>query len=277
MVYTVDGVQYTRRKKIILTGASSGALAAHQLKLTALWEAAMQADYDDARFTDADMQTLIDAWLESKTDSTTADIWAEFPTTPADGVEKTKAYMYYGNAGSSSDWNGENTFLQFTENRTDHFHMANTLSTPVVFFADISFADTTHSQKLGLADSATLANPVNGAIGYFHSAGNFYGDSTKASTRQALIGSTYVSTKERYEILWTSSVIKYWNAGNLDVTQSNAAYIPTASMGITLLDTIGALNGDPTMHFGAVRKYAANPPTAAFGIEEHQRRTPMMM
>ncbi len=91
MVYTVNGVQYTRRKKIPVTGAGSGAQTDFQIKLAALWSAAMQAGFGDVRFTKADMQTLIDAWLESKVDSTSADIWVEFPNTPADGVEKIKA------------------------------------------------------------------------------------------------------------------------------------------------------------------------------------------
>lgn len=111
MVYTVSGVNYTRRKKIPVTGAASGAQTDFQIKLAATWAAAMQADFDDVRFTKADMQTLIDAWLEDKVDSTSANVWVEFPTTPADGVEKTKAYMYFGNAGASSDWDIGATFL----------------------------------------------------------------------------------------------------------------------------------------------------------------------
>lgn len=115
MVYTVSGVNYTRRKKIPVTGAASGAQTDYQIKLAATWAAAMQADFDDVRFTKADMQTLIDAWLESKVDSTSADIWVKFLTTPADGVVKTGAYMYFGNDVIASDWDGATTFEYFDD------------------------------------------------------------------------------------------------------------------------------------------------------------------
>ena len=113
MVYTLaDGTQMTRRTRIILTGAVSGALSDYQLKLAAAYAAAMQNNFNDLRFTQADMQTLIDAWLEDKSDGVSADVWSEFPTTPANGVDQ-DYYMYYGNAGAASDWGGAATFEFF--------------------------------------------------------------------------------------------------------------------------------------------------------------------
>lgn len=100
---------YSKRKPLIITGGASGAQTDFQLKLAVSHAAAMQADFDDLRFTQADGTTLIDAWLESKVDSTSALPWAEFPTTPANTVEQTY-YMYYGNAGAASDWDIAATF-----------------------------------------------------------------------------------------------------------------------------------------------------------------------
>ena len=100
---------YAHRQSITLTGASDGAQTNYQIKLDVPYTAAMQADFDDVRFTHADGDTLIDAWLESKTDSTSAVMWAEFPTTPSDGVEQTY-YMYYGNDSVASDWDIATTF-----------------------------------------------------------------------------------------------------------------------------------------------------------------------
>jgi hypothetical protein len=101
---------YSKRKPITITGGASGAQTDFQLKLNAVYAAAMQSDFDDLRFTQANGTTLIDAWLESKVNDDSAMVWAEFPTTPANTVEQTY-YMYYGNAGAASDWDIEATFL----------------------------------------------------------------------------------------------------------------------------------------------------------------------
>ena len=101
---------WSKRKKITLTGGSSGAQTAFQIMLTVTYDSDMQADFDDLRFTKADGTTLIDAWLEEKTDSTSANVWAEFPTTPANTVTE-DYYMYYGKSDAASDWDIGATFL----------------------------------------------------------------------------------------------------------------------------------------------------------------------
>ena len=105
---------YSKRKKITLTGGASGAQTDYQLKLAVSYAAAMQGDFDDLRFTQADGTTLIDAWAEVIVTDTSATVWAEFPTTPANTVEQ-DYYMYYGNAGAASDWKGAQTFYFFDD------------------------------------------------------------------------------------------------------------------------------------------------------------------
>jgi len=105
---------YSKRKKLTLTGGASGAQTDFQLKLAITFDSDMQADFDDIRFTKSDGETLIDAWLESKIDSTSAVVWVEFPTTPANTVDQTY-YMYYGNGSAASDWDGSATFLKFDD------------------------------------------------------------------------------------------------------------------------------------------------------------------
>ena len=99
------------RKPLVITGGASGAQTDFQLDIAIAHAAAkMQADFDDIRFTQADGTTLVDAWLEAKVDSTSADTWVEFPTTPANTVEQTY-YMYYGKSDAVSDWDIGNTFI----------------------------------------------------------------------------------------------------------------------------------------------------------------------
>ena len=94
---------WSKRQAITITGGADGSQVDFQLKLTIAYDSDMLSDFSDLRFTDADGTTLIDAWLEDKTDGVSADVWVEFPTTPANGVEQTY-YMYYGKADALDDW-----------------------------------------------------------------------------------------------------------------------------------------------------------------------------
>ncbi len=103
---------YSKYKVLTLTGGASGAQTAFQLKLAVSYEAAMQGDFDDLRFTRADGTTLIDACAEVIVTDTSATVWVEFPTTPANTVEQIYR-MYYGNASAANYWDGDATFECF--------------------------------------------------------------------------------------------------------------------------------------------------------------------
>ena len=100
---------WSKRKAITLTGGASGAQTDYQVKLTVTYDSDMKSDFSDLRFTKADGTTLLDAWMESHTASTSAIVWVETDT-PANTVEA-DIYMYYGNSGASSRWNIRNTML----------------------------------------------------------------------------------------------------------------------------------------------------------------------
>jgi hypothetical protein len=100
-------VTWAYRKEIILTGHASGAQTDYQILLNVTYDSDMQSDFDDLRFTNDTHE--LDSWLEFKVDGFYALVWVEFSTTPANTVEQTY-YMYYGNAGAASDWDGVATF-----------------------------------------------------------------------------------------------------------------------------------------------------------------------
>lgn len=95
---------------IIVTSAAEK--TNYQVPLTIAYDLDMQSDFDDLRFTASNKTTLIDYWIESKTDSTTAKVWVEIPFL-ANG--DTTIYMYYGNNSAVSLSNGENTFDFFDD------------------------------------------------------------------------------------------------------------------------------------------------------------------
>ncbi len=103
--------QFTRRKKIHINSSVDGALTAFQIKLTIVYETVMQADFEDVRFSELD-GSYIYHWLESKTDSTTADIWIKTDVPTSGGKD---IYILYGNISLSDGADGENTFEFFDD------------------------------------------------------------------------------------------------------------------------------------------------------------------
>lgn len=105
---------------ITVTGGASGAQSEYPLRIAITHDGDMQADFDDLRFTSDDGVTLLDAWLESKVDSTSAVVYVK-ANTPANGV-KSNIYGYYGNLGARSDWDVDPVFVlhdDFDDNSLD--------------------------------------------------------------------------------------------------------------------------------------------------------------
>lgn len=74
-----------------------------------------RADFGDIRFTTSDGRTLLDYWIEDKTDSDSAIIWVEVGLIP-ESPDNATIYLYYGNAGAYSLSDGDDTFTFY-----DHF------------------------------------------------------------------------------------------------------------------------------------------------------------
>lgn len=101
---------WSNRKKITLTGTSSGSQTDYQILLNVSYEPEMNSDFSDLRFCNDTDQ--LSAWLESKVNESYALIWVKFPHTPANG-ETEDYWMYYGNSGASAYWNDNATFELF--------------------------------------------------------------------------------------------------------------------------------------------------------------------
>jgi hypothetical protein len=101
------------RCPITITGGSN-AVTNYPVKIDVTYDANMQADFDDIRFTDSYGVTLIDHWCESYTASTSATFWVEVPSIPA-GPDTVDIYMYYGNSSATSASDKSSTFGYFME------------------------------------------------------------------------------------------------------------------------------------------------------------------
>jgi len=100
---------YTKRQPITID--SSAALTDYQVSLNVTYDSDMQSDFDDLRFATSDT-TLLNYWIESKTDSSTAKIWVKVPSLSSGS---NTIYMYYGNSSATTGSNGSNTFAFFDD------------------------------------------------------------------------------------------------------------------------------------------------------------------
>jgi len=88
----------------------------YQTKIKIPFNADMQVDFDDLRFTANDGTTELDYWIQSVIASTEAVVWVEIPSVPASST--VDIYMYYDNDTATTTSNGEDTFL-FFDNHND--------------------------------------------------------------------------------------------------------------------------------------------------------------
>lgn len=103
---------WTTSQAITIAGSTAGVQTDYQVKIVVPYASPMNADFSDVRFTGADGITLINYWLESETNSTTATFWVKVPIIPASPAT-TAIYMYYGNSSATTLSNGSNTFNFF--------------------------------------------------------------------------------------------------------------------------------------------------------------------
>jgi hypothetical protein len=78
------------------------------VKVTVPYDADMQSDFDDLRFTADDGVTLVPHWTERVVANTTAEVWVQVPTLPAS--DTATLFMYYNNVTASSTSSSTATF-----------------------------------------------------------------------------------------------------------------------------------------------------------------------
>lgn len=99
-------------RQLITISATTGAGTYYQVNVTVTYNAHMQADFDDIRFTDNDGSTELDYWRESYTASTTALFWVEVTDSITSGGT---IFMYYGDATVTTTSDGDATFVFFDD------------------------------------------------------------------------------------------------------------------------------------------------------------------
>jgi hypothetical protein len=104
---------WLNRKLMIITENSGNTLTDYQIKIDLAYDADMQTDFDDLRFTSKDGADELSYWVETFIPSDSATVWVKVPSIPF--LSTTIIYMYYGNPQAASLSDGEATFDFFDD------------------------------------------------------------------------------------------------------------------------------------------------------------------
>ena len=116
-VQAADWLGDFQKRRLITIDNPGGALTDYQVLINVNYDADMQPDFDDLRFTQSDGVTELSYWIESYVAGDSARVWVKIPQIPSGGT--TTIYMYYGNPSAGSQSNGEDTFDFFDDFGSD--------------------------------------------------------------------------------------------------------------------------------------------------------------
>ncbi len=86
---------WDKRQRVRIENADNSVYTDMPIKISVAYDADMQSDFEDLRFTSDDGLTEIDYWIEEFTASTDATVWVEVPSLPAQ--DTATVFMYYDN------------------------------------------------------------------------------------------------------------------------------------------------------------------------------------
>ena len=275
---------YSKYKVLTLTGGADGAQTDFQLKIVVSKESAMQGAFADLRFTQADGTTLVDAWAELIVTDTSATVWVEFPTTPANTVEQTY-YMYYGNVGVASDWDGAATFPSLFSDFDNLTGWTTRSGSPSVSGGELTLNTASISRAVTFPSNYCVRTRAK-----YNTANNtarfvLLDDTWNVNNNSGPYVGWRVGDIMNYDGSWhdggnyTTGVYDIVEMRNVDDASHTFDLMVDDVLGVSgagyrnnlNMTTVGyfeSVNAGFTVDWILVRKYAANPPTYAFGAEQ---------
>jgi hypothetical protein len=102
-------IDWDARKRVRVENADNTTYSNGVFELTVAYDADMQADFDDLRFTDDTGVTEIPYFIASTTNSVSAEVWVQVPTLPA--LDTATVFMYYNNGAAITTSSSTETFI----------------------------------------------------------------------------------------------------------------------------------------------------------------------
>jgi len=148
---------WSKRQRVRITNNSASTVTNAQVKMNVPYDADMQSNFNDLRFTDSGGTTSIPYWVETYVTSGSSTVWVKVPTLTGSAV--TDIFMYYGNASVAAGSSGTSTFKFFDDFEDNNL---SEYSGDVSLFANS--ASIYHEGNYGLSASAgnTTAQNTSG-------------------------------------------------------------------------------------------------------------------
>jgi len=145
---------WTMKKNITLDGGSAS-LTNFVVYLNVTYDADMQTDFDDLRFTNGAEDSELYYEIDYKTDGSSAGVWVLIPTLNA-GIKNTTIYMYYKNPAVTS---GANPILLWANTGAKHvYHFGEGSGTSAI--------DSATANNITLSGGTAYVSNVNTSFGY---------------------------------------------------------------------------------------------------------------
>jgi len=273
MVYT----SWRYRARIDVVNPTS--ILDYQIKVVVPYRVHMKSDFSDIRFSDTNGNEL-SYWIESKVNSSYANVWFKTSSTPA---SVWTYYLYYGNAAVSDGGSGNNTFDFFDdfpgttldttkwEGYTAGASISNSIITYMgdtnwrVLSSKLLYNDPAIVEIRGyIPDGSNLASGLGFRDQFGHIAQLLW---SSGVIIQHGDGATYPTTTTNYKpnewhtfkIVWLSNNVHYYQ-DNVQLTNSpfNTANPQASTSAVGFTSYNSAVQGDWIF----TRKYAAIEPTA---------------
>lgn len=245
-----------------ITRNHTGILTAYQQKYTITYMDEMQADFDDIRFnTQADGNgDYLPYWIESKTDSDTADVWIKSDYASGDDI----IYMFYGNSSLTSESSGSDTFIQWHGATTSaYFDSLIIPATNIIIEGNAKTTSTPSTFRFGISNNADMSVNDNLRIESDSPNDLRYGAARNNGT-QSYVSEAPKLTNEVYYILKITrfdSESHYYVNDN-EISTGVTSNHPDTNMGLTVQTTTGTFE----QKWSFARKYTATEPTYTIGV-----------
>jgi hypothetical protein len=268
-VNAVDWHDDSRLKRVQLNvNNSSVVLTDYQIMKNVTYDSDMQTDFDDLLFYNESGET-VSYWIESKTDSNTADIWLKIPSIST--TEGSKVWMYYDNSSASSASSGADTFIQWHGSTTSQY----------LKVLDLPVTNITCEWKLKWTNPIALQPSLTNLIGntddfyyiYYSSGAGLgsIGGAANENTASHTAWDTNIiaeNTYHKFKIeVGVSSAEYFTNGVSLGIVSTN---LPNENLGLG----VRVVSGSYEQEWALVRKYTATEPIWGADGEEESYEAP---
>ena len=239
------------------------------VNLNVTYNSNMNAAFSDLRMVNEPSGTLIPYWIESKVNSSYANVWFNASSIAASSWTNSTYYLYYGNTVATSQSNGTATFTAWHGAATSNFNDAFLVQQPFVYEASVQRTSGGGTDEIlwGVADNSDPRSAANNAVfNLLYGTNNQrYLQSTQNTTPSSNVDTPTYTQNQNYRIKITvpnsSSATLHTDGYSGDLTAT--PNIPLVKMGLVMQVSIGTGSQD----WSFARKYAIVQPTSQLGTE----------